>query len=137
MILYLDASIVVALMARQSASALVDPLVNEGDHGLVFSDFAIAETSAALARLGRVDRWSDAIHHSVWVDLMAKIVVTLPEDITLATDFVRQPDVTLRAPDAIHIAAAHRLGATLLTLDKGMARAAAGLSVPYYNPAEA
>jgi predicted nucleic acid-binding protein len=58
-------------------------------------------------------------------------------DVEQATQFVRRPELALRAPDAIHIAAAHRLGATLLTLDKGMARAAAALGVPYLNPAEA
>lgn len=55
----------------------------------------------------------------------------------MATAFVRRPDITLRAPDAIHIAAASRLGATLLTLDHGMARAAAALGVDHLNPADA
>ena len=55
----------------------------------------------------------------------------------MATAFIRRPGVNLRAPDAIHIAAAQRLGATLLTLDNGMARAADALGVPYLNPAEA
>ena len=60
-----------------------------------------------------------------------------PEDVALATTFIRLPGVSLRAPDAIHIAAGHRLGATLLTLDHGMARAAAEIGVPCINPAEA
>lgn len=58
-------------------------------------------------------------------------------DIADASAFVRLPGVSLRAPDVIHIAAGHRLGATLLTLDHGMARAAAEIGVPCINPAEA
>jgi predicted nucleic acid-binding protein len=57
-------------------------------------------------------------------------------DIADAITFLRLPGLVLRAPDAIHIAAARRLGATLLTLDDGMARAAAVLDVPCINPAE-
>jgi predicted nucleic acid-binding protein len=141
-ILYLDASIVVALITRQGASTAVHSLLDESEDDFVLSDFAMAECSAALARLGRVDRWSIDFYRTVfaeldgWVDTMAEAVLVLPDDIALATDFVRQPDVALGAPDAIHIAATHRLGATLLTLDRGMARAAAALGVPYLNPAE-
>lgn len=107
------------------------------------SDFALAECSSALARLGRVDRWSDDLQHTAfeeldaWVDSMSERFQIAPEDVALATTFVRLPGVTLRAPDAIHIAAAQRLGATLLTLDHGMARAAAEIGVPCINPAEA
>ncbi len=57
-------------------------------------------------------------------------------DIADATAFVRLPGVALRAPDAIHIAAAQRVGATILTLDRGMARAADLLGVPCINPAD-
>ena len=39
-------------------------------------------------------------------------------------------------PDAIHIAAAHRLDATIVTLDRGMARAATALGVACINPAK-
>ncbi len=143
MTLYLDASIVVALIASQDVSTPVHSLLDESQDDFILSDFAMAECSAALARLGRVDRWSSDLHQSVfaeldgWVDTMAEAVLVLPEDIGLATDFVRQPTVALRAPDAIHIAAAHRLGATLVTLDRGMARAAAALGVLNLNPAEA
>lgn len=63
-------------------------------------------------------------------------MLIVSQDIEHATKFVRRRDLALRTPDAIHIAAAHRLGATLLTLDNGMARAAAALGVPYLNPAE-
>lgn len=143
MILYADASVIVALIARQGASRLVDPLLRHSDGQILVSDFALAECSSALARLGRVDRWSDALQLTAfeeldtWIDSMGERAQIAPEDVALATTFIRLPGVSLRAPDAIHIAAGHRLGATLLTLDHGMARAAAEIGVPCINPAEA
>ena len=41
-----------------------------------------------------------------------------------ADALVRRLDLGLRAPDALHIATARRLGATLFTFDLGMASAA-------------
>jgi len=36
----------------------------------------------------------------------------------------------LRAPDAIHLAVADRLGATIATFDRGLAAAAEALGIP-------
>lgn len=143
MILYVDASAAVALIARQSASDIVAPLLTGAKGQVVVSDFAMAESSAALARLGRVERWSKPLADSVfaaldeWADVVTKAVEIVPDDITAANDWIRRPGMSLRAPDAIHIAAAHRLAATLVTLDRGMARAAAALGMACINPADA
>lgn len=142
MIQYLDASLIVALIARQAASALVDPILRNGND-MAMSDFAMAECSSALAKLARIDRWTDATTRAAfseldaWAELMTKRVEITPSDVATATGFIRQDGLVLRAPDAIHLAAAHRLGATLLTLDRGMAKAAVALGVRYMNPAEA
>lgn len=142
MTIYADASVIVATVSRQRNSRLVDPLVRDPWQLLIVSDFALAESTAALAKLGRVERWStqqaDNLFQELdaWAALLTEHVAIESSDVALAIRFVRVPQLSLRAPDAIHIAAAHRLGATLLTLDHGMARAAAGLGVPYLNPAE-
>ena len=39
-------------------------------------------------------------------------------------------DLTLRAPDALHIAIAHHIGATLMTFDDRIAACAGALGVP-------
>lgn len=44
-----------------------------------------------------------------------------------AEAFVRRLDLTLRAPDAINIAIATRLGLALMTFDSGMANCARAL----------
>lgn len=139
---YVDASTVVALIARQSASAHVDPFLM-GQYGRVLiSDFAQAECSAALARLGRVERWSRPLADTVfatldeWVARVPDMVEIAPGDINAADHWIRRPGIALRAPDAIHIAASHRLEATLVTLDLGMVRAATALGLTCINPAE-
>ena len=142
MILYVDASAVVALIARQGASEIVGSMLMDENGQVVFSDFAMAESSAALARLGRIERWPRSLADSVfaaldeWAAVMTKAVEIVPDDIKTANDWIRRPGVTLRAPDAAHIAAAHRLDATIVTLDRGMGRAATALGVACINPAE-
>ena len=143
MIFYIDASAVLAVVGDEVASLAVDRIVRSPEARIVISDFAIAESSAVLARDGRVGRWADAEMERLYRDLdiwtlgVGEKSEITPTDLVAATAFVRLPGVTLRAPDAIHIAAAQRIGATLLTLDRGMARAADVLGVPCINPAEA
>lgn len=143
MILYVDASAIVAIVGNEIASDVVEATLDRDGIMAIVSDLAVAESSAALARNGRVRRWSvvetDRFYRDldVWASDAADAVAIAAADLGLATDFIRRPGIALRAPDAIHIAVAHRLGATLLTLDTGMARAAAALGVPYLNPAEA
>jgi len=141
-ILYLDASAVVAVVAREPTSSAVDHLVRSGDYRVVVSDFAIAEISAAIARIGRVRRLRiEDIENRFaeldgWLSSFVGSVGITSADIAAANDLVRIHDLKLRAPDAIHLAAAQRQGATLATLDNNMARAAATLDVPCINPAD-
>lgn len=55
-------------------------------------------------------------------------------DIVAATAFVARFDLKLRLPDAIHIAVAQRIGATLVTSDLRQAEAAAVFDIPIFNP---
>lgn len=141
MSLWLDASVLVAMITRERTSHQIDDFLQSNDPPLV-SDFCIAECSSAIARLVRIGSrtWDEAevLFSSLddWVASASNRLAVDQGDIEMATAFVRRPGIALRAPDAIHIAAAHRLGATLLTLDNGMAHAAAALGVPYLNPAE-
>ena len=132
-----------SVVAVEATSSAVDRVLTKTTGSLIVSDFCVAETSSAIARLVRVGEKSplEAAHLyeelDAWVIDLAERLNIEPEDVALATDFIRDPRLSLRAPDAIHIAAAHRLGATLLTLDRGMARAAAALGVDHLNPADA
>ena len=139
----MDASALVSVIAQESSSRMVFRMISGSGSPPVISDFARAESSAAFAKLVRTGARSEDgarilfIRLDRWALEAGEIATVASSDIALASEFVRRHHLALRAPDAIHIAAAHRLGATLLTLDKGMARAAAALGVPYLNPAEA
>ena len=139
---WLDASVLVALITREPTSRQIDHLLDHSESPMV-SDFCIAECSSAIARLVRIGTRTtdeaDELFRDLddWVATASNFVAVDQGDVSMATDFTRRPGVTLRAPDAIHIAAAQRVGATLLTLDNGMARAAAEIGVPCINPAGA
>ena len=142
MTLYLDASVLVALVAREPGATTVTAVLEGTERPLVASDFAVAETSAALARLLRigartVDQLEGAfIRLDGWIDAATSLRTVTSADVAEANILVRNSALALRAPDAIHIAAAGRLGAVLVTLDRGMTRAAAALDLPCINPAD-
>lgn len=143
MTLWLDASVLVSLITREPTSHQIDDLLYQEVNTPFVSDFCVAECSSVIARLVRIGvRTADEADElfqslDLWIETASAPIDVEGDDIALATAFVRRPGVSLRAPDAIHIAAAHRLGATLLTLDRGMARAAAALGVDHFNPADA
>lgn len=143
MTLWLDASVLVSLITREPTSHRIDDLLYQEVEMPFVSDFCIAECSSAIARLVRIGvRTTDEADElfqslDLWIETASAPIDVEGDDIALATAFVRRPGISLRAPDAIHIAGAHRLGATLLTLDNGLARAAAALGVDHLNPAEA
>ncbi len=139
---YLDASILVAIVRNEPTRALLTHFLDPARNVSCVSDLAIAEASAAIAAKGRASNRSavllasDFARLDEWAAEFAESVGTVPNDISTAGQLVRNPDIVLRAPDAIHIAAADRLGMTLLTFDRGMARAAATMGVACINPAE-
>jgi predicted nucleic acid-binding protein len=55
-------------------------------------------------------------------------------DVSLATTYIRRLDFPLRTPDALHIAIARRLDATLVTFDRSMAAAARALGMAVATP---
>ena len=54
----------------------------------------------------------------------------LSSDVTAAASFIRRLDLTLRMADAINIAMAQRIGATLATFDVKMRDSARAIGVP-------
>lgn len=142
MTVYIDASAIVAVVGSESRSDAIDAFIQTVGAAAVVSDFALVESAAALARNGRIGRWTISEIARVYSDLdawtssIAERIDIVPDDIADATDFVRRSGLSLRAPDAIHIAVARRLDATLLSLDGGMIRAAQILDIACINPAE-
>ena len=64
-----------------------------------------------------------------WISQIGETVGTTTFDVADATSTLRRLDLNLRTPDAVHIAIASRLGATLATFDDRMANAACTLGL--------
>ncbi len=140
--IYLDASILVALLGHEASSPEVYAWLEESEDDLLVSDFARAESSAALARQRRMGALSDEdaeeafARLDAWTARYTEAVEIAPADIAQSDRWVRRVDLALRTPDAIHIAAAQRVNARLATLDKGQAASAHTLNIPCINPAD-
>jgi uncharacterized protein len=77
-----------------------------------------------------VDEARDAFaDFDMWIAKMVSSETGSP-DIRAAESILRRLDLNLRAPDAIHIALAQRLGAELATFDTRMAECAQALGAP-------
>ena len=135
MTLYLDASVVVALLTLDPHSLRAEILVERQGRDLVLSDFAAAEFASVMARRVRerllTGDEADAACAALdrWAASEAAPLDTTGSDIRRAGVFLRRRDLNLRTQDAVHIALAERRGATLATFDAGMARAARTLGI--------
>lgn len=138
--LYLDASVLVALFVIDPAAARAEALLSAHSGVIVVSDFGAAEFSPAVARRVRMrDLTTDEGrlafgHFDDWVARLASRQNVIAVDIASADRILRRLDVNLRTPDAIHIAIARRIGATLVTFDRDMAAAARVLGMTVETP---
>lgn len=133
MTLYLDTSVIVALFTVDASSARADEALRKAPDLIVISNFAGAEFSSAVARKVRVGSVTAAeartafANFETWSGLAAQRANIASSDIAEAQAFLRRLDLTLRTADAIHIAAARRFDAMLLTFDDKMAACARAL----------
>lgn len=133
---YLDANVLIALFTDELYTARAKSFLSTEKPILLVSDFARAEFASGIARLVRMETFTvddaQAIFSDfdIWAARTAYRVETLSGDVKTAEAFVRRLDLTLRAPDALHIAMVQRTGATLLTFDKKMAACARALGMP-------
>jgi predicted nucleic acid-binding protein len=65
----------------------------------------------------------------IWRLSGTRSVLLAADDVRLAETFIRRLDLTLLAPDALHIAMAKREGAALATFDAKMAASAQNLGL--------
>jgi len=131
---YLDTSVVVALFTGDAHTDRAKRLIAaSGD--LVVSDLTAAEFSSALAIHYRNGRATGAAARSAfamfdaWCETVPERVEVCPSDVRGAAAIIRQLKHGLRAPDAMHLMIARRLGLSLATFDGVMARAAPELGL--------
>ena len=132
---YLDTSVLVALLTPDAFAARSEQFKSDNENSLVVSDFAAAELASVISQRVRTRTTSRENARLVLADFDAWLTgVNLrpqidPADVARADFYLRRLDLPLRAPDAIHIAVAQRLGATLVTFDRAMTMAARALDV--------
>lgn len=140
MSVYLDASAILPRLVEEAASDSVRRYLRELAEERLVSDLAAAEVSSVLSRLIRTRTLSQAdatmrlADFDAWRAAVCTSIDLQPADGRLADSYVRHFELALRAPDALHLAIARRLGATLVTLDRRLARAAGELGVAVALP---
>jgi uncharacterized protein len=137
---YLDASFVIALLTDDALHARADRFASTDPGALIISDLAAAEFASALGRQVRTgviaieEARAGLAVLDEWVSRAANDVETTAVDIGVASSFLCRLDLALKTPDAIHIAIAQRIGATLVTFDRQMAANARALGIAVVVP---
>lgn len=136
MILYLDTSVLVSILVQEALSESAQALLEGVAPMVLVSDFAAAEFVSASSRrvrmadVSREEAGGILADFDTWLASRSQAVCIEREDIAAATAYLRRFDLSLRTLDALHVAAASRLGATLATLDGRMAADARKVGVP-------
>jgi uncharacterized protein len=133
---YLDASVLVALLTNDPLTPRADAFMRANTPTLIVSDFAAAEFASAMARRVRTggitpDEARLAFStFDAWAARATRREQTKAADVSAAEAFLRRRDLNLRTPDALNIAIAQRVGAVLVSFDEKMAASARALGTP-------
>ncbi len=128
--LYLDASVVVALVTKDIFTVRAESYLRACSPVLIVSDFAAAEFASVIARRVRLREITEPIARmafaalDVWMARATERVDTTTLDVAAAEAALRRLDLPLRTADALNIAIAGRINATLRTFDEKMAASA-------------
>jgi predicted nucleic acid-binding protein len=138
--LYLDTSLLVPLFTTEPLSAKAFEFLRANRTVLIVSNFAAAEFASAI---GRRVRMREIVLDNArrlfsmfdgWLARSARRIEITGADVAACDAILRRLDTSLRAPDAIHIAIAQRLDATLVTFDRQMVDGARALGTAVATP---
>ena len=137
----LDASIIGTLLFDDFGAAKLSDWIESNLTEAIGSNFAWGEVISAMGVKVRATGMRPELARQLIEDFAASVdrwgrIDVAAQDIDDAIAFIADLTLALRLPDAIHIAIARRIGATLITSDRQQLRAAVGLSVPAINPLE-
>ena len=134
--LYIDTSLLVALLTNEAASeTAADWLRAVEGEALTVSDWVVAEFSSAVSlkvRTGQIDEGGRSAARRLLAGLLRDsldVSAIVPIDFAAAGRFCDDASLGLRASDALHLAVAARSGASLCTLDRVQAQAGAALGL--------
>ena len=147
MSIYLDTSVLIPTLVAEPTSGAVRAYLIPTEQELLISDLTAVEVASALSRLARMGLlgFAEAVARltdfETWRDATSSPADVHAAEFRLAYAYVRRFELALRAPDALHLAIASRLQATLVTLDQRLANAARELGIavamPQVNEGEA
>jgi uncharacterized protein len=132
---YLDVNVLVALFVVDPLNDRADKAMRGVHDNLAVSNLSAAEFSAVIARRVRTrDLRADEArtafaNFDIWCARHTRRIEIDSIDVAGASALMRRLDFPLRTPDALHIAIAQRIGCTLLTFDRTMAKVARALGV--------
>jgi uncharacterized protein len=134
--LYLDTSLLVALLTNEAKTRQVQVWLGEQDpDDLVISDWVVAEFSAALSiklRTGGIEADHRAEALAMFIRLCSDNLTVWPVSrlqFHTAARFADHYALGLRAGEAPHLAVCAEHGATICTLDRRLGDAALALGV--------
>jgi predicted nucleic acid-binding protein len=134
--IYLDTNILVSLQVGDGNTAAAEQWYAQQSEPLAISAWGVAEFYAHLGlrcRKGDVTGQNAKLILDAFDESAAKNLTMLKNDgstIELITSWLRNPDCNLQTGDALHLAIAHKGGATTLaTLDDRFAKAAKKLKL--------
>ena len=132
--IYFDASVLLPLLIADAHTEKASAWYSGLRTTVVVSDFANLEVSAVLSRHLRVGRLTQGEVENALLDFDAmrancERLSHASSDFLLAERLVRDFATRLAAADALHLASAKNAGATLATLDVGLAEAARGQGI--------
>jgi predicted nucleic acid-binding protein len=140
MSIYLDTSVLIPTLVDEPTSGAVRAYLIATEKELLISDLAAVEVASALSRLARMGLLGFAEAVARLTDFETwRAATSSPADVHTAKfrpayASVRRFELALRAPDALHLAIASRLQATLVTLDQRLADAARELGIAVAMP---
>lgn len=140
MTLYLDASVIVPLVAVEEMSDAIQAWLAAQTEPLCVGRLAIGEAGAALSRKRRIGELTDEQGDRAlavlddWLSIATTISDHQPIDMIEAARLVRRPVPKLLMPDAIHLATCRRLGVRLASSDVALAEVATLLGIDWVAP---
>lgn len=140
MSLYLDTSVFVALLTDDIFTERADRYFRQNPQTAIISNLGTVEYASVLARRVRMGRITTSQARSSfsaldgWSLRSARRVELDPTDIAMAEHWLRRLDLPLRTLDAMHIAIAQRLSATLVAFDQRMVASAQALGAAVMMP---